>query len=312
MSDIEWTERTWNPIGGCSRISAGCDHCYAIVMANRLKSTVQKYEGTVVEDDGRIDWTGKIGRADDKEFFRPVNLKKPTIWFVNSMSDMFHENVADADLIEMFRVMQNTSRHRYQILTKRPSRMALKTKELGLVWTPNMWAGVTIEEDKYARPRLRELLKVPASVRFVSAEPLLSALPNLDVAAIDWLISGGESGVARTVRPSNPDWHRDLRDRCRAVGTPFFFKQWGAFGATGARARSKKNTGSLLEGEIVQQMPSDVYDAIDNPRPNWTRIEARTRCSVPDEPASWLDLCVSTSSPTPDDHDDAWLRLAGV
>lgn len=265
MSTIEWTDATWNPQVGCSRISAGCDNCYAIRMASRFNHP--HYSG-VVE---KMDWTGKINRAPEHIINKPLKTRKPTVFFVNSMSDMFHEDMEDDWIVENFDVMNRSPHHVFQILTKRPSRMVKLTQRLNLNWADNMWAGTSIESDKYAIPRSRELMKVPAKVRFVSAEPLLSALPSLPIDELDWVIAGGESGVARTVRAPNIDWFRDLRDRCRAAGVPFFFKQWGSFDARGVKA-SKKSNGHLLDGEEIFEMPASAYDQMPRPDPRWKRV----------------------------------------
>jgi len=267
MSSIEWTDTTWNPIVGCDRLSPGCDHCYAIKMASRL-TRVAHYNGVVAQGD----WTGLINLAPDRIVEIPLRRRQPTVYFVNSMSDMFHDMVEDEWLIRFFDIMNRCPQHIFQLLTKRPARMVKKTQELGLKWSRNIWAGTSIEADKYARARVRELLKVPASIRFVSCEPLLGPLPSLDVAALDWVIAGGESGIFKTVRPMDRAWLRDFRDRCRVANTPFFFKQWGAFGEDGAR-RSKKQNDHMLDGEEIFEMPAVAYDMLASPDPRWTRIE---------------------------------------
>ena len=261
MSSIEWTDKTWNPIAGCRRVGPGCDNCYAITMANRLAGFGQKkYIGVTHRSAGRVDWTGKFS-FDPAALDIPRRVNAPTTWFVNSMSDLFGEGVQDDWLVKIFEVMNETPQHDYQVLTKRPNRMLSKTAELGLVWSPNIWAGTSIESDKYVG-RARVLAKVPAALRFVSAEPLLSDLPNLDLTGIGWVIVGGESGVSKTVRPMDPQWVRNIRDRCMAAGVPFFFKQWGAFDANGVRVRSKKDSGHLLDGVEYFQMPASVQAAV--------------------------------------------------
>ncbi|MXO87116.1 DUF5131 family protein [Altererythrobacter aurantiacus] len=277
MSQIEWTDRTWNPMVGCTRLTAGCVHCYAAPMTHRFNH--DHYVGlTHINEVGRVDWTGQINTAPPHIFNAPLKRKKPTVWFVNSMSDMFHEGANDCDIVRAFEIMNQCPHHTFQVLTKRPSRMALKSRQLGLSWSPNIWAGTSIEEDKFASPRVRELLKVPAALRFVSLEPLLSALPSLDVSKVDWVIAGGESGREKTVRAVDPEWVRDLLKRCRFVGTPFFFKQWGAYGEDGER-RSKKKNGHLLDGDEIFEMPADAYDRLTaygrTPDPRWTRIPSR-------------------------------------
>ncbi len=163
-------------------------------------------------------------------------------------------------------------------MTKRPARAVKLTRELGLKWTPNIWFGASVAENKFAKPFVRELLKVPASVRFISAEPLLEALPDLDVAAVDWVIAGGESGVSsgrRPIMPLDPDWVRDLRDRCAFAGTPFFFKQWGAHDANGVKV-GKKDAGHELDGMTLWQMPASVFDQTVVKNPQWTRVSKPT------------------------------------
>jgi protein gp37 len=299
MSNIGWTDKTWNPIAGCKRISPGCDNCYAILEARRKVShpRMPHYHDVTAYTDGMksnvpliyagpkcglprpdgsvLNWTNKIGVAGNRLFYAPLRIKAPTVFFVNSMSDLFHEGVSDEVLVEVFKIMNQCPQHTFQVLTKRPSRMVLKTRELSLKWTSNIWAGVSVEEDKYARPRVRELLKVPAKLRFVSAEPLLGALPSLEVESIDWLIVGGESGRGNSIRPMDRAWALDLRNRARLAGTPFFFKQWGAYGEDGV-LRSKTDNGHLLAGEEIFEMPADAYDRLKSngrvPDPSWTRI----------------------------------------
>jgi protein gp37 len=249
-------------------------------MAHRFNHSHYESLTYVNTDEGRTDWTGRINRAPAHIFNKPLRTRKPTVFFVNSMSDMFHENAADGDIIDAFGIMNACEAHTFQVLTKRPSRMARKTAELGLRWTSNIWAGASIEEDKFAKPRLRELLKVPAKLRFVSAEPLLGPLPSLGLESLDWLIVGGESGQEKSVRPMEKAWAIDLLKRCRAVGVPFFFKQWGAFGEDGIR-RSKAANGHLLDGDEVFEMPAEAYDRLKangrTPDPRWTRIPNRAQ-----------------------------------
>lgn len=275
-SSIEWTDDTWNPIVGCRRISHGCDHCYAVTMATRIagmkKSPRPHYQG-VVE---RGDWTGVVNEAPAHIFNAPLKARKPKVWFVNSMSDLFHEAVDDGIILRVFEVMNRSPKHVFQVLTKRPSRMVKKTDELGLRWTDNIWAGTSIESDKFAVPRSREIMKVPALIRFVSAEPLLNALPSLPIDELDWVIAGGESGKSKTVRPCDPDWLRDLRDRCRTAGVPFFFKQWGSHDANGAKV-GKEMAGHLLDGEEIFEMPAAAYAQLPSPDPKWVPVAERER-----------------------------------
>jgi protein gp37 len=283
MSQIEWTDETWNPIAGCSLHSAGCDNCYAERMSIRqagmnakgkLKGSRPQYDGVV----DKREWTGLINAAPAHIFNKPLMTKRPTIWFVNSMSDAFHENIDHSVLIDMFEIMNACPHHSFQVLTKRPARAVKLTRELGLEWTSNIWLGASVAENKFAKPFVRELLKVPASVRFISAEPLLEALPHLDVAAVDWVIAGGESGISLGQRPIVPldgDWVRDLRDRCAFAGTPFFFKQWGAHDANGKRV-GKKDAGHELDGMTLWQMPASVFDRTGVKNPQWTRVSKPT------------------------------------
>lgn len=239
-SAIEWTEATWNPTTGCDRISTGCDNCYALALAKRLKAMGNpKYQldGSPVTSGPGF---GVAVHGDALDL--PRSWRRPRRVFVNSMSDLFHARVPTGFIQQVFAVMAETPQHTYQLLTKRPRRTVQLADRL--VWPENVWMGVTVENQETAW-RLDELRQVPAAVRFVSAEPLLSALPNLDLDGIDWLIAGGESG--RHHRPVETEWLTDLRDQCGAAGTAFFFKQWG--GST------PKAGGRLLEGKRHDEMP---------------------------------------------------------
>lgn len=249
MTAIEWTERTWNPTTGCDRTSPGCDHCYALKMAGRLKLMGSARYQT----DGDPATSGPgFGVAVHPDVLQvPLRVKKPTTWFVNSMSDLFHPQVPDDFIEAVFSVMSIARQHTYQILTKRPQRMArlvprlwwdcngdvhlnrFTADELGTpddqvapATTPNVWLGTSVESDRYTF-RADHLRATPAAIRFLSLEPLLGPLPSLDLAGIDWVIVGGESGPG--ARPMHPDWVRDIRDRCAAAGVAFFFKQWGSW-----------------------------------------------------------------------------------
>jgi protein gp37 len=240
-SSIEWTEATWNPTTGCDRISAGCDNCYALTLAKRLKAMGNaKYQ---TDGDPRTSGPGFGVQVHPEALSVPLRWKQPRIVFVNSMSDLFHAQVPTAFIHEVFDVMATTPRHTYQLLTKRPKRLARMAESLP--WPENVWAGVTVEND-VTRWRIDELRKVPAAVRFISAEPLLGPLPSLDLDGIDWLIAGGESG--RGFRPVALQWLTDLRDQCRSAGAAFFFKQWGG-------ARPKSN-GRELAGRTWSEMPT--------------------------------------------------------
>jgi len=280
-SAIEWTDATWNPVVGCTRHSAACDNCYAIRMSARqqgmnsgakLAGTRPQYSGVVKQGD----WTGVINAAPEHIWTKPLRTKKPTTYFSNSMSDLFHQNMEDKWIKRAFEIMNRCPQHNFQVLTKRPSRAVAATERLGLNWSDNIWFGASIGENKFAISFVRELLKVPAAIRFVSAEPLITALPDLDVSAVDWVIAGGESGpVSGDLRPADPDWLRDLRDRCAAAGTPFFFKQWGSHNALGEFV-GKADAGHMLDGKEIWQMPASVFDRMSTINPRWTRVASST------------------------------------
>lgn len=246
MSDksaIEWTEATWNPTTGCDRVSAGCDNCYALTLARRLKAMgVAKYQ---TDGDPRTSGPG-FGVATHWDALAvPYSWKRPRLVFVNSMSDLFHAKVSRDFILAVFDVMRATPQHTYQILTKRARRLARIADQFE--WPKNVWMGVSLESsDQYGR--VVDLVRVPAAVRFLSCEPLLGSLPGLPLDGIDWVIAGGESG--RGARPVNPEWIRELRDTCVSARTPFFFKQWG-----GARAKSG---GRELDGLTWDEMPALV------------------------------------------------------
>lgn len=231
-SKIEWTENTWNPVTGCDKISAGCLNCYAERMANRLqKMGNEKYaEGFQL----RLH-PGCLGD--------PYKIKKPSRIFVNSMSDLFHKDVPLEYIKQVFEVMNNTPIHTYQVLTKRADILAMYASEL--VWTPNIWMGVTIE-NKDSVFRMDCLRRVPANIRFISFEPLLENPGELNFEGIDWAIVGGESGWH--ARPIEEVWIEDIQKQCEQQGTMFYFKQWGG--------TNKKKSGRLLQGQTWDAMPS--------------------------------------------------------
>ena len=231
-SRIEWTESSWNPVTGCTKISAGCAHCYAERMAKRLHAMGQPNYRNGFEVACHPDALGL-----------PLKWKKSQMIFVNSMSDLFHRAVPARFIEEIFFTMNQARWHTFQILTKRADRLLQLAPRLK--WTPNVWMGVTVENDKHV-DRINRLREVPAAVRFLSLEPLLGPLPELDLTRIDWVIVGGESGPG--ARPMDPAWVLDLRDQCLNAGVPFFFKQWG-----GVR---KKRAGRLLEN--WDAMPNDL------------------------------------------------------
>lgn len=238
-SSIEWTEATWNPTTGCDRISPGCDNCYALTLAKRLKAMGNpKYQ---TDGDPRTSGPGFGIRVHEDALDLPRRWRAPRIVFVNSMSDLWHARVS-ADFIQrVFDVMAETPQHTYQLLTKRPRRLARMA--FSLPWPHNVWVGVSVEQQKQVW-RVDELRKVPAAVRFISAEPLIGPL-DLDLAEIDWLIAGGESGANH--RPMDEHWVLDLRDQCVDSGTAFFFKQWGGVHA--------KTGGRALDGRTWDDMP---------------------------------------------------------
>ena len=233
-SKIEWTETTWNPSTGCTKISDGCANCYAEVMSRRLQAMgMEKYKG------------GFNLACHYNELQMPYTWKKPRIIFVNSMSDLFHENMPLDFIKAVFKVMNECTQHTFQVLTKRAD--ILEKYYPLLDWTPNIWMGVTVESNKVTK-RIDSLRKVPACVKFLSIEPLISAIPNLDLSNIDWVIVGGESGPKS--RPIKEEWVIDIKNQCEQKNIPFFFKQWGG--------KNKKASGKLLQGEIYCQMPELV------------------------------------------------------
>ena len=239
-SKIEWTERTWNPVTGCTKISPGCKHCYAETMANRLKAM-----GTPGYENGfRLNVIPK--RLDE-----PLQRKIPTTYFVNSMSDLFHEDVPFEFIDRVFETIQAAHWHTFQILTKRADRMASYFENR--VPPKNAWLGVSVEDRKSGLPRIDMLRLVPAHIRFLSVEPLLEDLGYMDLTDIHWVIVGGESGPK--ARPMQPAWVDSIREQCEDSGVAFFFKQWGGWGADGKK-RAKKYNGRELNGRTWDQMPA--------------------------------------------------------
>lgn len=239
-SAIEWTQTTWNPTTGCDQVSLGCDNCYALSFAKRLKAMGQaKYQN---DGDPRTSGPGFGLTLHPEVLTEPHRWKAPKLVFVNSMSDLFHPEVPYEFIQAVFTVMAETPRHTYQILTKRSKRLASLGPELD--WPPNVWMGVSVETSRYAF-RIDHLRHVPAEVRFISAEPLLGSLPGLDLSGIHWLIVGGESGPK--ARRMKEEWALDLRDQCSAADVAFFFKQWGGI--------HSKSGGRLLDGGVYDEMP---------------------------------------------------------
>jgi protein gp37 len=230
-SAIEWTESTWNPVTGCTKVSPGCVHCYAERMAKRLRAM-----GQANYSDGF-----KV-TMHDHAVKLPLTWKKPRTVFVNSMSDLFHKAIPVEFIQRVFDVMRRASWHQYQLLTKRSER--LLELDPNLEWLPNIWMGVSVENEKYTY-RIDHLRQTHAHTKFLSLEPLLGPLPDLDLTGIDWAIVGGESGPG--ARPMKPEWATEIRDQCRMAQVPFFFKQWGGV--------HKKRAGRELEGRTWDEMP---------------------------------------------------------
>lgn len=240
-SSIEWTQATWNPTTGCDRISAGCDHCYALTLAKRLKAMGSaKYQQ---DGDPRTSGPGFGVATHAAALEEPFRWRQPRLVFVNSMSDLFHAKVPVEFIRRVFAVMDATPQHTYQVLTKRSRR--IRRLADSLEWPRNLWLGVSVENQDAAY-RVNDLREVPAAVRFLSCEPLLGPLPKLDLDSIGWVIVGGESGPG--CRPMDPDWARGIRDHCRRDGVPFFFKQWGG--------RTPKAGGRELDGRTWDEMPA--------------------------------------------------------
>jgi protein gp37 len=238
-SSIEWTDATWNPTTGCDRTSPGCDSCYALTMAGRLKAMGQaKYQR---DGDPRTSGPGFALTLHPDTLDLPRTWARSRMIFVNSMSDLFHSDVPLEFIVRVFNTMRETPQHTYQVLTKRSKRLAQVARELD--WPPNVWMGVSIESQAYAF-RVAHLRTVPAAVRFLSLEPLLGPV-DVDFAGIDWVIVGGESGARH--RAMDPAWARDIRDACTRADTPFFFKQWGG--------RTPKAHGRVLDGSTWDEYP---------------------------------------------------------
>ena len=232
-SPIEWTESTWNPVTGCNKISPGCKNCYAEKLSKRLKAMGQSN----YKDGFKL-------RTQPHMLELPLKWKKPQTIFVNSMSDLFHKDIPLDYIQQVFDVMKRAHWHRFQVLTKRADRLAELNSELE--WSPNVWMGVSVENQKYVH-RIDELRKTDAVIKFLSLEPLLGALRNLNLTEIDWVIVGGESGSG--ARPIKEQWVLDIREQCQIFDVPFFFKQWGGV--------NKKKAGRLLEGATWNEMPRE-------------------------------------------------------
>jgi protein gp37 len=243
---IEWTEATWNPTIGCTKLTAGCKNCYAETMARRLQAMGAKgYENgfafTVLHD----------------RFAQPADIKKPTKFFVNSMSDLFHEKMLFEDIDKILETIRETPQHYYQILTKREQKLKRYFEKRKV--PANVWLGVTVENES-AKSRIDVLKTIDASIRFLSIEPLIGDVGKLDLAGIHWVIVGGESGP--NARPMNPDWPKNIQKQCKEQDVAFFFKQWGTWGEDGKK-RSKYANGSLLSGRQWKEEP-DIVRRVEN------------------------------------------------
>lgn len=227
MSKIEWTEKTWNPVVGCRKVSAGCTHCYAEKMAGRLKAMGLNQYQTVIDENGR--WSGEVGYAKLGARLERNFPAKPMVYFVGSMTDIFYEKVPDTFIAELWKKFRDNPQHTFQVLTKRGRRMrsvvTKLTAEFGIL--PNVWVGVSVENQEAADSRVEHLINTPSVVKFLSCEPLLGQTYIPYMHYIDWVIVGGESGAG--ARPMNPYWVEYILNQCKATGTKFFFKQWGAW-----------------------------------------------------------------------------------
>jgi protein gp37 len=243
-TSIEWTDATWNPVAGCTVLTAGCTNCYAMRMAARLDAMgTKKYRGLTRKSGKRAVWTGKI-RLDPTSLDVPKAWSRPRKVFVNSMSDLFHDDVPVEFIAQVWAVMKETPRHTYQILTKRPERMAEVLAAAPFEILPNVWLGTSIEDGRVLH-RLDAIRRVPTAVRFVSLEPLIGSVAAGDLTDIHWAIVGGESGPR--AREMKPEWVDEIEAMCRRSDTAFFFKQWGG--------KNKKATGRTLHGRTFDEMP---------------------------------------------------------
>lgn len=239
QSRIEWTEQTWNPVTGCTKVSPGCKYCYAEVMAKRLKAM-----GAPGYENG-FNLTLMPERLE-----QPLHRKKPTLYFVNSMSDLFHEEVPYHFIDAVFDIIKRTPQHTYQILTKRSENLSIYFA--GKKAPENAWIGVSVEDIEYGVPRISHLKNIDCSVRFLSIEPLLADVGKLDLTGIHWVIVGGESGIQS--RPMKEEWVHNVQSQCEEQAVDFFFKQWGGWGADGVK-RNKKKNGRTLKGKTWDSMP---------------------------------------------------------
>ena len=243
-SPIEWTDATWNPVTGCTIMSPGCTNCYAMRMAARLEAMGQKnYAGTTRKSGKRYVWTNKVVEVEEA-LERPLKWRKPKRIFVNSMSDLFQENVSEEFIERVWAIMAQADWHHYQILTKRPDRMADVIKRLNLDTLPHVWLGTSVENADYTN-RIDDLRTINGHVKFISFEPLIDSVGTIDLEGIDWAIVGGESGPGS--RPILETWVDDIKDACDVSQTAFFFKQWGGV--------NKKATGREYRGQTWDEFP---------------------------------------------------------
>ena len=241
QSAIEWTEQTWNPVIGCTKVSAGCKNCYAETMASRLKAM-----GVTDYADG---FTIKML---PHRLRQPLERKKPTVYFVNSMSDLFHPEVSTEYVHQVIEVMRRAHWHTFQVLTKRSDR--LDSVLAGIEIPENVWLGVSVENKRHGVPRIDDLRSIDCATRFLSIEPLLEDIGSVNLNGIHWVIVGGESGPG--ARPMSATWVENIHAQCKKAKVPFFFKQWGAWGVDGVR-RSKKANGRLFQGQTWSEYPSE-------------------------------------------------------
>lgn len=236
-STIEWTNTTWNPVTGCDKVSQGCKYCYAEIMSKRLQAMgVKKYK-----DNFKV-------REHPETLKEPSTWKKPRLVFVNSMSDLFHKEVSTDFIKQVFKVMNENPKHTFQVLTKRADRLLELSSEIN--WTPNIWMGVSVENEDVLE-RVDYLKQTGAQIKFLSIEPLLGPVDDLNLNGINWVIVGGESGPKS--RPMKVEWVNQIHKKCTEVGAPFFFKQWGTWGSDGIK-RSKKTNGRLLNGRTYDEI----------------------------------------------------------
>lgn len=243
QTSIEWTELSWNPTTGCTKVSPGCENCYAETMAHRLKAMGLKgYE------------KGFTLTLQPDRLKEPLSRRKPSMYFVNSMSDLFHQDVPDQYIKKVLSVISKANWHTFQLLTKRAKRMEQFFNNNTI--PNNLWLGVTVENKKHGLPRIEHLRRTATSTRFISMEPLLEDLGVIDLSGINWVIVGGESGTK--ARPMQPKWAVNIKDQCKKQGSIFFFKQWGRWGSDGIK-RSKKANGRLLLGRIWDNKPREHH-----------------------------------------------------